>query len=227
MSLGPAVLPLTTRGHHLPSSQTQFYRFHSPFTHYYILSYSPLLQTKYSHSVWLINFSSLLLVDASTVVAVIVSHFCSCLEHSFWCFLDSVCLPFCLLNLVSPAFGPRPFFFNGAPLLRHDNSIANRHCHLSWPLVVVWITSFKLVYNNLPKCLTSTITYSSSLPSPSLLLSSLVLNNLFYYYNLILSCTHITIINTFWTKYRFVSPSSKDLTKMNLKLMHKVYYAVC
>ncbi len=110
MSLGPAVLPLTTRGHHLPSSRTQFYRFHSPFTHYYILSYSPLLQTKYSHSAWLINFSSLLLVDASTVVAVIVSHSCSCLEDSFWCFLDFVCLPFCLLNLVSPAFGPRPFF---------------------------------------------------------------------------------------------------------------------
>ncbi len=98
--------------------------------------------------------------------------------------------------------------------------------HLSWPLVVVWITSFKLAYDNVPKCLTSTTTYSSSLPSHSLLLSSLVLSKC-YYYNLILWCTPITIISTFWNKYRFLSPSFKNLTKMNLKHMYKGYYTAC
>ncbi len=96
-----------------------------------------------------------------------------------------------------------------------------------FPDLWLWITSFKLAYNNVLKCLPSIATYSSSLPSPSLLLSSLVLNNLFYYYNLIFWCTIITIINTFWNKYGFVSPSSKNLTKMNLKHLHKGYYTAC
>ncbi len=40
-------------------------------------------------------------------------------------------------------------------------------------------------------------------------------------------CTHVTIINAFWNKYRFVSPSSKNRTKVNLKHMHKGYYTAC
>ncbi len=45
MSPGPAFLPLTTRGHHLLSSRTPFPKLHSPVTHYYTLSCSPLSQT--------------------------------------------------------------------------------------------------------------------------------------------------------------------------------------
>ncbi len=48
-----------------------------------------------------------------------------------------------------------------------------------------------------------------------------------YCYNLIFWCTHFTIINAFWNKYRFVSPSSKNRTKVNLKHMHKGYYTAC
>ncbi len=44
MSPGPAFLPLTTRGHHL-LSRTPFPKLHSPVTHYYTLSCSPLSQT--------------------------------------------------------------------------------------------------------------------------------------------------------------------------------------
>ncbi len=56
MSPGPAFLPLTTRGRHLPSSWTPFPKLHTPVTQH-TLSCSTSLQSLYSllthHSAWL------------------------------------------------------------------------------------------------------------------------------------------------------------------------------
>ncbi len=78
MSPGLAIIPLTTRGHHLPSSWTQLPQLHTPVT-YYTLSCCPLSQTLYfplsHHSAWLIICCSCCYFgDTCTVLPFYVSH---------------------------------------------------------------------------------------------------------------------------------------------------------
>ncbi len=78
MSPGLAIIPLTTRGHHLPSSWTQLPQLHTPVT-YYTLSCCPLSQTLYfplsHHSAWLIICCSCCYSgDTCTVLPFYVSH---------------------------------------------------------------------------------------------------------------------------------------------------------
>ncbi len=72
-------------------------------------------------------------------------------------------------------------------------------------------------------------TYSSSLDlTTHCIYPPLFLKNSFFFTTTwLLWCTPIIIINTFWNKYRFVSPSSKKSSKINLKHMHKGYYPTC
>ncbi len=78
MSPGPVFLPLTTRGHHLPSSWTHFPKLHSPVTHH-TPSCSPSSWTIYTpHS----HYSACL------------NCLCMCFSTGFSCWGHMHCVPF-------------------------------------------------------------------------------------------------------------------------------------
>ncbi len=104
MSPGPAFLPLTTRGHHLPSSWTHFPSLHTPVTNH-ILSCSPF---------YCLYIPSSLTTLPGEFVCICLYHLCSVLYGSqvsvsllsmtpalccrLWC--PVFCLVFCLLAIL-------------------------------------------------------------------------------------------------------------------------------